>query len=109
MLTENWGRGIWIENIIFTVWLFIGVIIFSLLLAMIYGKSTESKNSWKGKGAIHNQMESMYTMTLIFLSICRFYVNCFIYLHSYMFMQSVLFIYISIYYPGGLPFSYVIY
>ena len=50
MLTENWGRGIWIENIIFTVWLFIGVIIFSLLLAMIYGKSTESKNSWKGKG-----------------------------------------------------------
>jgi hypothetical protein len=73
MLTENWERGIWIENTIFAVWLFIGVIIFSLLLAMIYGKSTESKNSWKGKGAIYNPKE---IMTLIFLSICRFYVYC---------------------------------
>jgi len=26
LLTENWGRGIWIENTIFTVWLFIEVI-----------------------------------------------------------------------------------
>ena len=50
MLNENWGRGIWIENIIFNVWLFIGVMIFSLLLDMIYGKSTESKNSWGGGG-----------------------------------------------------------
>ena len=93
MLTENWERGIWIENTIFAVWLFIGVIIFSLLLAMIYGKSTESKNSWKGKGAIYNPKE---IMTLIFLSICRFYVYCFMYLHPYMFMQSVLFIYTCI-------------
>ena len=110
MLNENWGSGIiWIENTIFAVWLFIGVMIFSLLLAMIYGKSTGSKNSCEGKGATHTQKESMYTMTLIFFSICRFYVYCFIYLHSYMFMQSVLFIYISIYCPGGLSFSCVIY
>jgi hypothetical protein len=70
--------------------------IFSLLLAMIYGNSTGSKNSWEGKVATHNQKESMYTMTLIFLSICRFYVYWFLYLHSYMFMQSVLFIYINL-------------
>jgi hypothetical protein len=38
----------------------------------------------------------MYTMTLIFLSICRFYVYYFIYLHPYMFTQSVLFIYTCI-------------
>ena len=84
MLNKIWGRGIWIENTIFTVWLFIGVLIFSLLLAMIYGKSTGSKNSWEEKGATHTQKESMYTMTLIFLSIsiCRFYVYWKFYISS---------------------------
>ena len=85
MLNENWERGIWIENTIFTVWLFMGVMIFSLLLAMIYRKNTGGGNSWEGKGATHTQKENMYTMTLIFLSICRFSVYCFKYLHSYMF------------------------
>jgi hypothetical protein len=58
--------------------------IFSLLLAMIYGKSTGSKNSWEEKGATHTQKESMYTMTLIFLSIsiCRFYVYWKFYISS---------------------------
>jgi len=92
MLNENWGRGIWIENTIFNVWLFIGVMIFSLLLAMMNGKSTGSKNSWEGKGVTHTEKESMYTMTLISLYICRFYVYGFIYLHSYIFIQSALFV-----------------
>ena len=92
MLNGNWGRGIWMQNTIFNVWLFIGVMIFSLLLTIIYGICTVSRNSWEGKGATHTQKESMYTMTLIYLSICRFYVYCFIYLHLYIFMQSVLYI-----------------
>jgi len=77
-------------------------------LAMIYGKSTGSKNSWEGKGATHTQKESMYTMTLIFLSICRFYVYCFIYICIHICSCNLYYLYISIYYPGGLPFSYVI-
>jgi hypothetical protein len=50
MLTENWGRGICIKNIIFTVWLFIGVMIFSLPLAMIYGKVLIQKTVGREKG-----------------------------------------------------------
>ena len=50
ILNDNWWRGIWIENTIFTVWLFIGVMIFSLPLAMIYGKVLIQKTVGREKG-----------------------------------------------------------
>ena len=92
MLTENSGRGIWIKKYhLYSMVIYWGNAIFFAFGYNIW-EQYWVKNSWEGKVATHNQKESMYTMTLIFLSICRFYVYCFL----YMLMQSVLFIYINL-------------
>ena len=84
MLYENWGRCIWTENTIFTVWLFNGVVIFSLLLDILEKYIRTKKTSHEGNGATHIlKRKHMYTMILIFfVDFFRLLLHAFMYVHT---------------------------